>query len=292
LKRAERAGKVGRGELPKHGVLSPAKGVKTAAATIRERLGDHKPRIAVVLGSGLGFFTQRIKDAVTIRYRDIPGFLEPTVLGHGGELVAGKLGGKEVLAQSGRFHLYEGHEAGVATIAVRTFAELGVETLILTNAAGGIRRTFAAGTVMLIADHINFAFRNPLIGPVLLGEERFPDMSDPYDASLRALARRVAIERRVALNEGVYVQVLGPSYETPAEIRMLDRLGADAVGMSTVVEVIAARARGLKCLGFSVVTNLAAGLSPKKLNHAEVMETANRVTDELTRLLEGVIERL
>jgi purine-nucleoside phosphorylase len=145
---------------------------------------------------------------------------------------------------------------------------------------------------MLIADHINLTFRNPLIGPVLSGEERFPDMSDPYDRSLRELARAVAVERRIALQEGVYVQLLGPSFETPAEIRMLERLGADAVGMSTVVEVIAARARGIRCLGFSVVTNLASGLSPTKLNHEEVLETAKRVSNDLGRLVEGVIQRL
>jgi purine-nucleoside phosphorylase len=263
-----------------------------AAEAIRRRLGKRKPKIAVVLGSGLGFFTQRMKDAVSIPYSEVPGFPEPTVLGHGGELVAGTLGGTEILAQSGRFHLYEGHDPAIATIAVRTFAELGVETLILTNAAGGIRRTFGAGTVMLIADHINLTFRSPLIGPVLPGEERFPDMSDPYDSTLRAVAREVALERQVPLQEGVYVQLLGPSYETPAEIRMLERMGADAVGMSTAIEVIAARARGLKCLGFSVVTNLAAGLSPTKLDHSEVMETARRVTGELSGIVEGVIARV
>lgn len=266
--------------------------VQAAAATIRDRLGKRRPRVAVVLGSGLGFFTQRIQDAVTISYREIPGFPEPTVIGHGGELVAGRLAGKEVIAQSGRFHLYEGHEAAVTALPVRTFAELGIETVLLTNAAGGIRRNFARGSVMLIADHINLAFRNPLIGRLLPGEERFPDMSDPYDPALRALAREVARDQRILLNEGVYVQLLGPSYETPAEIRMLDRLGADAVGMSTVVEVIAARARGLRCLGFSVITNAAAGILPQKLNHIEVMETANRVTGELGTLIEGIIEKM
>jgi purine-nucleoside phosphorylase len=266
--------------------------IDAAASAIRLRLRERRPSIAIVLGSGLGFFTRRIQDAVTIPYRDIPGFPEPTVIGHGGELVAGRLGGKEVIAQSGRFHLYEGHDAAITALPVRTFATLGVSTLLLTNAAGGIRRTFAQGTVMLIADHINLTFRSPLLGRALPGEARFPDMSDPYDRDLRALAREVAREQRILLNEGVYVQLLGPSYETPAEIRMLDRLGADAVGMSTVVEVIAARAGGLRCLGFSVVTNPAAGISPKKLDHAEVMETANRVTGELGSLLEGIIERL
>jgi purine-nucleoside phosphorylase len=271
-------------EIPEH--------VAAAAAAIRERLGNRRPKIAIVLGSGLGFLTEHMADAVRISYREIPGFPETTVIGHGGELVAGLLAGKEVLAQSGRFHLYEGHDAAITALPVRAFSALGVDTLLLTNAAGGIRRTFASGTVMLIADHINLTFRNPLTGSVLPGEERFPDMSEPYDASLRVLAREVARERRIALDEGVYVQLLGPSYETPAEIRMLDRLGADAVGMSTVVEVIAARARGVRCLGFSVVTNLAAGISPKKLDHGEVMETANRVSAELAALIEGIIERL
>jgi purine-nucleoside phosphorylase len=255
-------------------------------------MGNRRPKVAVVLGSGLGFLSEHIEDAVRIPYQDIPGFPDTTVIGHGSELVAGRLAGKQVLVQSGRFHLYEGHDANVTALPVRAFATLGVDALLLTNAAGGIRRTFSSGTVMLIADHINLTFQNPLTGPVLSGEERFPDMSQPYDASLRALAREVALERRIAMDEGVYVQLLGPSYETPAEIRMLDRLGADAVGMSTVVEVIAARARGLRCLGFSVITNLAAGISPTKLNHAEVMETANRVRNELAALVEGVIERL
>jgi purine-nucleoside phosphorylase len=266
--------------------------VEAAAEAIRKRLGNRRPKVAVVLGSGLGFLTEHIEEAARIPYQDVPGFPATTVIGHGAELVAGRLAGKQVLAQSGRFHLYEGHDAAVTVLPVRAFAALGIDTLLLTNAAGGIRRTFSSGTVMLIADHINLTFRNPLTGPVLPGEERFPDMSAPYDASLRAVAREVARERRVALDEGVYVQLLGPSYETPAEIRMLDRLGADAVGMSTVVEVIAGRARGLRCLGFSVVTNLAAGISPKKLNHAEVMETANRVRNELAALVEGVIEQL
>jgi purine-nucleoside phosphorylase len=266
--------------------------VLTASSAIQQRLGKLKPKICIVLGSGLGGLTRHFKDAIRIPYHQIPGFPEPTVAGHGGELVAGQFAGQEVLAQSGRFHLYEGYEAATVVLPVRTFAALGIETLLLTNAAGGIRRTFSSGTVMLIADHINLTFRNPLIGRVLPGEERFPDMSEPYDESLRQLARMVALERRIPLQEGVYVQVLGPSYETPAEIRMLDRLGADAIGMSTAVEVIAARARGLRCLGFSVVTNLAAGLSPGKLSHDEVMDTAHRVTGQLQALVEGVIQRM
>jgi purine-nucleoside phosphorylase len=266
--------------------------IEAAATAVRERLGNRRPKVAVVLGSGLGFLADQVGDPVRIPYTEIPGFPKTTVIGHGAELVAGELAGKQVIVQSGRFHLYEGHDAAITAFPVRVFATLGIEILILTNAAGGIRRTFSSGTVMLIADHINLTFRNPLFGPALPGEERFPDMSDPYDKDLRALAREVSRTRRIALDEGVYIQLLGPSYETPAEIRMADRLGADAVGMSTAVEVIAGRARGLRCLGFSVVTNLASGISPTKLNHAEVMETANRVRHELAGLVEGVIERL
>jgi purine-nucleoside phosphorylase len=266
--------------------------IEAAAAAIRARLGARRPRIAIVLGSGLGSLSERIQDPVRIPYQEIPGFPETTIIGHGGELVIGGVAGKDVVAQSGRFHLYEGHGAATTALPVRAFAALGVTTLLLTNAAGGIRRTFSSGAVMLIADHINLTFRNPLLGPVMPGEERFPDMSRPYDESLQVLARKVALERRVALEEGVYAQLLGPSFETPAEIRMLDRLGADAVGMSTVVEVIAARALGIRCLGFSVVTNPAAGISPRKLDHIEVLETANRVKGQLEALVEGVIERL
>jgi purine-nucleoside phosphorylase len=270
----------------------PLSDIEAAAGAIREHWGKRRPKVAIVLGSGLGYLAERIEDPVQIPYGTIPGFPEPTIVGHGGELVIGSFAGREVLAQSGRFHMYEGHSAATAALPVRVFGTLGIETLLLTNAAGGIRRTFSSGTVMLIADHINLTFRNPLIGPALPGEERFPDMADPYDRSLRELARTVAVERRIALQEGVYVQLLGPSFETPAEIRMLDRLGADAVGMSTVVEVIAARARGVRCLGFSVVTNLASGLSPTKLSHAEVLETADRVRGELGGLIEGIIQRL
>jgi purine-nucleoside phosphorylase len=269
-----------------------ASAVTEAADAIRRHLAGRTPSVAIVLGSGLGAFAERLGDSLKVRYSEIPHFYQSSVIGHAGELVVGTLRGKTVLVQSGRFHMYEGHSAQAATVAVRAFAEFGVRTLILTNAAGGIRRTFATGAVMLIADHINLTFRNPLIGRVLEGEERFPDMSDPYDSELRALAREVARRERVPLAEGVYVQLLGPSYETPAEIRMLERLGADAVGMSTVIEVIAARARGMRCLGFSAVTNAACGILPVKLNHLEVMEVAARVSGELTKLIEWVVAEL
>ena len=266
--------------------------VRAAADAIRARLGGRTPEAAIVLGSGLGPLARRLADPVRIPYHEIPGFPSTTVVGHDGELVTGTLGGRTVLAQSGRFHLYEGHAPDVVALPVRVFAALGIRTLILTNAAGGVRRTFSRGALMMIADHVNFAFRNALIGPVWPGEERFPDMSDPYDSALRALAREVARERGIRLEEGVYLQLLGPTYETPSEVRMAERLGADAVGMSTAVEVIAARARGMRCLAFSTITNPAAGITGERLDHAEVMEVAKRVAGDLERLVEGVIERL
>ena len=266
--------------------------IDEAADAVRARLGGRKPQAAIVLGSGLGQFAERLTDAVRIPYGEIPHFPAPTVIGHSGELVVGSLQGRTVLVQSGRIHMYEGHPASLTALPVRVFARLGVGTVVLTNAAGGIRRGYGSGTVMLIADQINLSFRNALFGPALPGEIRFPDMSDPYDPGLRAIAREVARRRKIPLAEGVYVGLLGPSYETPAEIRMLERLGADAVGMSTVLEVIAARAAGLRCLGFSAITNPAAGVTLAKLDHLEVMEVAYRIAGELAALIEGVVAEL
>ena len=277
--------------VPAEATAYPAM-IDEAAGVVRERLGGRSPGVAIVLGSGLGQFAERLQDAVRIPYEEIPHFPSATVIGHSGELVAGTLAGRTVLVQSGRFHMYEGHPAALTALPVRVFARLGIGTLVLTNAAGGIRRSFGSGTVMLIADHINLSFRNPLFGAVLPGEERFPDMSDPYDSALRALTRGVARRRKIPLAEGVYVGLLGPSYETPAEIRMLERLGADAVGMSTVQEVIAAHAGGLRCLGVSAITNPAAGVTSQKLDHLEVMETAYRIVAELAALIEGVVAEL
>lgn len=272
---------------------SPTRAEAVARATdaVRQQLGSRRPEVAVVLGSGLGHLADRATDVVKIGYDRIPGFPLPTVQGHAGMLVAGQLGGREVILQSGRFHMYEGHPAATSALPVRVFGELGVGTIILTNAAGGIRRSFTPGTLMLISDHLNLTGRNALEGDALAGEERFPDMSVAYDADLRALARNVAGERGVTLAEGVYAGLLGPNYETPAEIRMLETLGADAVGMSTVIEVIAARARGMRCLGISTITNLAAGVSSHVLSHAEVMETAHRVQQQLGGLVEEVLAR-
>lgn len=267
----------------------PARAVTDAAAAVRERLKGRRPSVAIVLGSGLGFLQEKVQAPIRIPYQDIPGFPIPTVPGHDGQFVSGQLSGKEVLVQSGRFHMYEGHSAQTCALPVRVFATLGVHTVLLTNAAGGVRRTFGPGTLMLIADHVNLTFRNPLTGPVLPGEERFPDMSDPYDRELRAMARQVAADRQVRLDEGVYAGLLGPNYESPAEVRMLDRLGVDAVGMSTVIEVIAARARGLRCVGISTITNAASGISATKLSHQEVMEAAEAVKEKLAVLVEGII---
>jgi purine-nucleoside phosphorylase len=266
--------------------------VERAAAAIRAAIGSRQPTVAIVLGSGLGFLADEIADAVQVPYGSIPGFHVPGVVGHKGELVAGTLAGKTVIAQSGRFHVYEGHDPATAALPVRAFAALGVRTALITNAAGGIRRTFRPGTLMLIADHINWMFRNPLVGPVLPGDERFPDMSDPWDRELRALARDVARREHILLEEGVYIGLLGPSYETPAEIRMCERLGADAVGMSTVPEVLAARARGVRCLGISTITNLAAGMGGETLSHQDVLETAERVKGDLARLVRGIVAAL
>jgi len=263
-----------------------------ATEAVRRELGNFAPRVAVVLGSGLGALAETVREARRVPYARIPGFPEPGVAGHTGQLVAGTLAGVPVLVQQGRFHLYEGHSAATAALPVRVFHRLGVTTLVVTNAAGGLRPTFEAGSLMLIADHINLMWRNPLFGPVEPGEGRFPDMSDPYDADLRALARDAAREAKVPLEEGVYAGLLGPSYETPAEIRMLQCLGADAVGMSTVPEVIAARARAMRVLGFSMITNLAAGLSAEKISHEDVLAMGKRVAGDLAKLIQGVLVKL
>ena len=263
--------------------------VHLAQAAVERLLLGRKPVVAIVLGSGLGALADQVKDAVRIPYTSIPGFHVPTVPGHKGELVCGTLGGKIVLCQSGRFHAYEGHSADVTALPVRLFAALGIRTVLLTNAAGGVNPKFGPGTLMLIRDHINLTGRNPLVGPARPGETRFPDMTSAYDKELRALARRLAQELGIPLAEGVYMGLLGPTYETPAEVKLVATLGGDAVGMSTVLEVIAARARGMKCLGISTITNAAAGISPVELSHHEVMDVAAKVGKDLGRLVEGIV---
>ena len=266
--------------------------VDAAAEALRARLPSRLPRVAVVLGSGLGDLARHVADAVSVPFATLPGLPAATVTGHAGEFIAGRVGGREVLFQAGRVHRYEGHAPEVVALPVRVLARLGVSTLMLTNAAGGLRPDFTPGTLMLVADQVNFTFGNPLAGPVRAGEERFPDMSDPFDAGLREVARVVAREQGRPLREGVYAGVAGPSYETAAEIRMLRRLGADAVGMSMIHEVVAARALGLRCLGLSTITNLAAGLSRERLTHEEVLEAGRQVRDGVWDLLAGVIARI
>lgn len=266
--------------------------VAAATQAVAKRLGQLKPRVAIVLGSGLGFLADEVANPIRIPYNSIPGFPEPGVAGHKGELVAGTLEGVPVIVQAGRFHLYEGHAAPVAGLPARVFAELGVKILIVTNAAGGVRRTFPGGTLMLMADHINLMWRNPLIGQSLPGEERFPIMHEPYDGELRALARTVARGAGIRMEEGVYCALLGPSYETPSEVRMLERLGADAVGMSTVPEVLVARSRGLRCLGFSIITNPGAGITGEALSHADVLEVSAQVARRLAVVVKGILRRL
>lgn len=258
---------------------------------LRERI-TRAPAAVLVLGSGLGAMADEIQDPVRIGYEEIPGFPRSTVAGHAGALVAGILEGVEVVAMQGRFHLYEGWDHDQVALPIRVLAALGARAAVLTNAAGGVRPGLEAGTLMLISDHLNLMGRNPLVGPTRPGETRFPDMSDAYDSGFRAVAREVAREMGIELEEGVYAAVLGPSYETPAEVRMLGRMGADAIGMSTVPEVIVARALGLRVLGISCVTNLAAGLGSEPLSHEEVMEVGARVRDRLAGLVRGVLPRI
>jgi purine-nucleoside phosphorylase len=275
----------------KSGIVTTA-ALADAVGVLRRRLGHLEPRVGIVLGSGLGGLAQEVSNAVRIPYADVPGFPRATVAGHAGEFVGGMLEGVSVLLQNGRFHLYEGHSPAAVALGVRALAALGIEIAIVTNAAGGLRPTFRPPILMSITDHINLMGRNPLIGGVEEGEERFPDMSEPYDRELRDLARGAATERGIRLEEGVYAAVTGPSYETPAEIRMLQRLGADAIGMSTVPEVITARARGVRVLGISTVTNMGAGISPAPLTHEEVLAAGRAVAADLAPLVRGVLRAL
>jgi purine-nucleoside phosphorylase len=266
--------------------------VNQAAGWLRDKIGG-VPDVAIVLGSGLGDFTTSLLDAVTSPYRDIPNWPASAVVGHAGQLVVGTLAGKRVAALSGRAHHYEGHDLGTVTFATRALGLLGVRVIILTNAAGGINVDFKPGTLMLMEDHINLMGNNPLVGP---NDERFgprfPDMSEVYSKRLRQLATEAAREAGVPLARGVYVALLGPSYETPAEIRFLRTIGADAVGMSTVPEAIAARHMGLEVLGISCITNAAAGVLPQPLVHDEVMEVARRVRGQFASVLEAIVARI
>ena len=266
--------------------------VDEAMAAVRARCGE-TPDVAIVLGSGLGDFADSLADAVTAPYETLPHWPQSRVAGHAGRLVVGRVAGTRVAALSGRVHVYEGHPMATVVFAVRVMARLGVKSLILTNAAGGINTDFGQGALMVIDDHINLMGSNPLIGPNddRLGP-RFPDMSEVYSRRLRALADDAGRGAGVGLRHGVYVAVHGPSYETPAEIRAFRALGADAVGMSTAPEAIAARHMGVEVLGISCITNMAAGVLDQPLVHDEVMETARRVRGSFIALLEGIIARL
>jgi len=266
--------------------------VQEAADAIAARVPEI-PVIAVILGSGLGDFANRLNGAISINYTELPNWPASNVIGHEGRLAIGTLGPKRVAALSGRVHFYEGHDLRTVTFAARVVARLGVKTLILTNAAGGINTALKPGTLMVMDDHINLLGSNPLVGA---NEDafgaRFPDMSEVYSKRLRALADQVAAEQGLRIGHGVYVAVHGPSYETPAEIRFLRTIGADAVGMSTVPEAIVARHMGIEVLGISCISNAAAGVLPQPLNHNEVMEVARQVRGVFAALLEGVIARL
>ena len=270
-----------------------AERVEEAVGSIRKGRGD-PPRVGLVLGSGLGAFAERLRNPRVIPFRQIPHFPVSTgVVGHAGELVLGAVGRTPVVVMSGRVHFYEGRPMSEVVFPARVLARLGVGAVVLTNAAGGVRRTFKPGDLMLITDHINAFGTNPLIGPNddSIGP-RFPDMSRVYDAELRKIAKEMARSLRIPLREGVYLGNSGPSYETPAEIRAYRSIGADAVGMSTVPEAIALNHAGVRVIGISTITNMAAGILPKPLVHAEVLATTKKVGDRFVRLLTELVPRI
>lgn len=251
------------------------------------------PEMAIVLGSGLGVFTDVLDECHEVPYGDIPNWPQSTAIGHAGKLIVGKLGDMDLICLSGRAHLYEGYTPQQSVFGVRTMGQLGIKTMVFTNAAGGINTAYEQGALVLISDHINLQGVNPLCGPNddTLGP-RFPDMSDAYNEQYRFIAKQVAAEMHIPLAEGVYAGLLGPNYETPAEIRYLRAIGADLVGMSTVGEVITANHMGMKVLGISCVTNMAAGMLQQKISHEEVLEVGVNVRDKLVRLLKGILPRL
>ena len=266
--------------------------IDAAASFVRSKT-SLQPQVAVILGSGLGDVVDAVEIETAIPYGEIPGAKASTVAGHQGRMIIGRSNGKPVLLMQGRVHYYEGHDMTDVMFLTRVLGRLGVKKLIVTNAAGGVNTSYTAGDLMLISDHINFMGVNPLRGPNVDGlGVRFPDMSEAYPASLRHIARQVATSIDLVLQEGVYLALSGPTYETPAEIRAFRTLGADAVGMSTVPEVIAASHMAIPVLGISCITNMAAGILNQKLTHQEVMETTARVQKEFTALVLGVLARL
>jgi purine-nucleoside phosphorylase len=262
---------------------------QTAAARLK-KISTLRPKLAIVLGSGFHHVLAELRVAKTISYAKIPGFPKPTVSGHAGELYFGHLGTTPVLVLSGRAHFYEGHEMERVTFAVRALAAFGIKDMLLTNAAGGINKNLHAGDFMVLTDHINLMGANPLRGPAIKGLPRFVDLTEAYDKKLRELLFRAGKIARMKLRRGIYLAVSGPNYETPAEIRAFARLGADAVGMSTVPEAIAARQCGVNVAAISCITNLAAGISKEKLSHEEVLETAQKVKILAAKLLKNFSE--
>ena len=264
--------------------------IRNAVTYIRSRTSA-EPEFGMILGSGLGDFADTLEDRLVIPFTDIPDFPAATVPGHTGAFVFGTKHGRSIVCLQGRLHYYEGHPMSILTMPVRILAKLGVKTLILTNAAGGVNKDYRPGDLMLITDHINYSGMNPLIG---VNEPefgpRFPDVTDLYSSGLRLKLKLAAADAGIVLRQGVYMMFSGPSYETPAEIRMARLLGADAVGMSTVPEAIVAAQCGLRCLGISCITNLAAGVSPNKLSHQEVMETAALAHDKFQSLLDLILK--
>lgn len=251
------------------------------------------PEIGLILGSGLGMLADEITDKTVIPYEKIPHFPKSTVEGHAGQLVIGNLEGQKVIAMQGRFHYYEGYTMSEVTFPVRLMQKLGVKTLIVTNAAGGINVNFSVGDLMVINDHVNLMGTNPLIGQNNPENgPRFPDMSEAYNKELRKLAHEVAIKEGFRLSEGVYGAFTGPSYETPAEIKFMRTIGIDAAGMSTIPEVIVANHGGLRVLGISCITNMAAGILPQKLNHEEVMEAAEKIRGKFIKLIKGILKEI
>jgi purine-nucleoside phosphorylase len=265
---------------------------EAAAKSVLQR-SPLRPEIGLVLGSGLGGFADSLADATRVSYADIPAFPRSTAIGHAGQMVVGKAGAVPVAVMQGRVHLYEGYSAQEVAFPMRVFGRMGIRAVVLTNAAGGINVNYQQGALVLISDHINLQGTNPLTGANddRLGV-RFPDMTHAYDKSYRELAREEASKLGMTLHEGIYAALLGPSYETPAEIRYLRTIGADLVGMSTALEVISARHMGIKVLAISCVTNMAAGILDQPLSHQEVMETGERVKTSFEALLRGVLPRI
>ncbi len=266
--------------------------IQQAAKYIKDKT-DVKPTIGLILGSGLGVLADKIENPVSVPYSKIPSFPVSTVEGHAGELIIGTIEGKTVVAMKGRFHYYEGYPMEKVTFPVRVMKEIGVESLIVTNAAGGINESFETGDLMIITDHINNIGNHPLIGTNddALGV-RFPDMSDAYSEHLQGIAKHAAEKLNISIQEGVYIANSGPSYETPAEVRMLRIMGGDAVGMSTVPEVIVARHGGMEVLGISCISNMAAGILDQPLTHDEVIETTEKVKANFMDLVQQIVKKI